>query len=177
MSRIAREPICIPADVEIIINGQHISVLGKNSQLTRIVHAAVDVTQENNHLICTPRKGYVNGWALAGTTRSLLNGMVVGVTNSFIKHLHLVGVGYRATVQGNMLTLALGFSHLIVYQLPVGITAECKSPTEIMIKGADKQSIGQVAAEIRAYRRPGSYKGKGIRYADEVVRTKEAKKK
>lgn len=177
MSRIAKVPVVIPANVEVKLNGQVISIKGKNGQLTRIVHDAVIVKQEANALNFTPREGFANAWAQAGTTRALLNAMVIGVTKGFAKKLQLVGIGYRATVKGNMVNLALGFSHTIEYQLPTGVNAECPSQTEIVLKGVDKQVIGQVAADLRAYRRPEPYKGKGVRYADEVVRIKEAKKK
>ena len=177
MSRVAKAPVVIPAGVEVKLNGQVISIKGKNGELTRTVHDAVIVTQEANALTFAPREGFANAWALAGTTRALLNAMVVGVTDGFTKKLQLVGVGYRAAVKGNVVNLALGFSHPIDHQLPAGITAECPSQTEIVLKGADKQVIGQVAADLRAYRRPEPYKGKGVCYADEVVRTKEAKKK
>ncbi|CAJ0991558.1 50S ribosomal protein L6 [Sodalis praecaptivus] len=177
MSRVAKAPVVIPAGVEVKLNGQDISIKGKNGELTRTIHEAVDVQHADNQLTFAPREGHDNGWALAGTTRALLNGMVIGVTNGFTKKLQLVGVGYRAAVKGNVVNLSLGFSHPIDHQLPAGITAECPSQTEIVLKGADKQTIGQVAADLRAYRRPEPYKGKGVRYADEVVRTKEAKKK
>ncbi len=177
MSRVAKAPVVIPAGVEVKLNGQVISIKGKNGELTRTVHDAVEVKQEANALTFAPREGFANAWALAGTTRALLNAMVIGVTEGFSRKLQLVGVGYRAAVKGNVVNLALGFSHPIDHQLPAGITAECPSQTEIVLKGADNQAVGQVAAEIRAYRRPEPYKGKGVRYADEVVRTKEAKKK
>ena len=176
MSRVAKAPVVIPAGVEVKLNGQVISIKGKNGELTRTIHDAVEVKQEANALTFAPREGFANAWAQAGTTRALLNAMVVGVTEGFTKKLQLVGVGYRAAVKGNVVNLALGFSHPIDHQLPAGITAECPSQTEIVLKGADKQVIGQVAADLRAYRRPEPYKGKGVRYADEVVRTKEAKK-
>lgn len=177
MSRIAKTAIIIPDSVEIKLNGQDISIKGENGELTRTIHEAVNVKHANNQLTFAPRKGYVNGWALAGTMRALLNGMVIGVTDGFTKKLQLIGVGYRAVVKGNVVNLSLGFSHPINYELPEGITAECPSQTEIVLKGANKQVIGQVAADLRAYRRPEPYKGKGIRYADEIMRTKEAKKK
>ncbi|AFP85593.1 ribosomal protein L6, bacterial type [secondary endosymbiont of Heteropsylla cubana] len=177
MSRIAKAPIFIPDGVEVILNGQVVSIKGKNGKLTRIIHNNVDVKFTNQQLSFCPHKAHANGWALAGTTRSLLNGMVIGVTDGFSKKLNLVGVGYRANVKDNVINLSLGFSHPVNYQLPVGITAECPNPTEIIIKGSDKQLVGQVAAELRAYRRPEPYKGKGIRYADEVIRIKESKKK
>lgn len=177
MSRIAKIPVVIPAEVEVKLNGQDISIKGRNGVLNRTIHDSVNVQLTDNQLTFAPRKGYANGWALAGTTRSLLNGMVIGVTDGFTKKLQLVGVGYRAAVKGNVVNLSLGFSHSIYHQLPAGITVECPSQTEIVLKGADKQIIGQVAADLRAYRRPDPYKGKGVRYADEVVYTKEAKKK
>ena len=177
MSRVAKAPVVIPAGVEVKLNGQVISIKGKNGELSRTIHDAVVVKQEENTLTFAPREGAVDGLAQAGTTRALLNSMVVGVTDGFTKKLQLVGVGYRAAVKGNVVNLALGFSHPVDHQLPEGITAECPTQTEIVLKGADKQVIGQVAADLRAYRRPEPYKGKGVRYADEVVRTTEAKKK
>ena len=177
MSRVAKAPVVIPAGVEVKLNGQVISIKGKNGELTRTINDAVVVTHAENALTFAPREGFANAWALAGTTRALLNSMVIGVTEGFSKKLQLVGVGYRAAVKGDVVSLALGFSHPVEHKLPAGITAECPTQTEIVLKGADKQSIGQVAADLRAYRRPEPYKGKGVRYADEVVRTKEAKKK
>jgi large subunit ribosomal protein L6 len=177
MSRVAKTPVVIPAGVEVKLNGQVITIKGKNGELSRTVHDSVVVKQENNEVTFAPREGFVDGWSQAGTVRSLVNGMVIGVTEGFTKKLQLVGVGYRAAVKGNVVNLSLGFSHPIDHQLPAGITAECPTQTEIVLKGADKQVVGQIAAELRAYRRPEPYKGKGVRYADEVVRTKEAKKK
>ncbi len=177
MSRVAKTPIVIPANVEIELNGQVISIKGKNGNLTRTVHNSVIVTQEANALNFAPRSASISAWAQAGTTRALVNAMVVGVTEGFTKKLQLVGVGYRVTVKNNVVHLVLGFSHPIKHHLPKSITAECPSQTEIVLKGADKQTIGQAAADLRAYRRPEPYKGKGIRYTDEIVRTKEAKKK
>ncbi|MFK8259450.1 50S ribosomal protein L6 [Erwinia sp. AnSW2-5] len=177
MSRVAKAPVAIPAGVEVKLDGQVISIKGKNGELTRTLNKAVEVKHADNTLTFAPREGFVDGWAQAGTSRALLNGMVIGVTEGFTKKLQLVGVGYRAAVKGNSVSLALGFSHPVDHELPAGITAECPTQTEIVLKGADKQLIGQVAADLRAYRRPEPYKGKGVRYADEVVRTKEAKKK
>lgn len=177
MSRVAKAPVVIPAGVEVKLNDQVISIKGKNGELTRTINDAVEVKYADNALTFGPRDGFVDGWAQAGTARALLNSMVIGVTEGFTKKLQLVGVGYRAAVKGDVVNLSLGFSHPIDHKLPAGITAECTSQTEIMLKGADKQLIGQVAAELRAYRRPEPYKGKGVRYADEVVRIKEAKKK
>ncbi|WP_147200078.1 50S ribosomal protein L6 [Pantoea sp. MBD-2R] len=177
MSRVAKAPVVIPAGVEVKLDGQVISIKGKNGELTRTINAAVEVTHADNSLTFAPREGFSDAWAQAGTSRALLNGMVIGVTEGFTKKLQLVGVGYRAAVKGNAVSLALGFSHPVEHALPAGVTAECPSQTEIVLKSADKQMVGQVAADIRAYRRPEPYKGKGVRYADEVVRTKEAKKK
>ena len=177
MSRVAKTPVVIPAGVEVKLSGQVITIKGKNGELSRTVHDAVEVKQEDNAITFAPREGFVDGWAQAGTVRSLVNGMVIGVTEGFTKKLQLVGVGYRAQIKGNAVALSLGFSHPVEHTLPAGITAECPSQTEIVLKGADKQLIGQVAADIRAYRRPEPYKGKGVRYSDEVVRMKEAKKK
>ncbi|RUL44702.1 50S ribosomal protein L6, partial [Lysinibacillus antri] len=133
--------------------------------------------QDANALTFVPRTGVANADAQAGTARALVNAMVIGVTEGFTKKLQLVGVGYRAQMKGNVVALSLGYSHPIEHTLPAGVTGECPSQTEIVLKSADKQLIGQVAADIRAYRRPEPYKGKGVRYSDEVVRTKEAKKK
>ena len=177
MSRVAKAPVVVPAGVEVKLNGQEVSIKGKNGELTRTINSAVEVKHADNALTFAPREGFSDAWAQAGTARALLNGMVIGVTDGFTKKLQLVGVGYRAAVKGNSVSLALGFSHPVDHALPAGITAECPTQTEIVLKGADKQLIGQVAADLRAYRRPEPYKGKGVRYADEVVRTKEAKKK
>ncbi|TEA26662.1 50S ribosomal protein L6 [Candidatus Schmidhempelia bombi] len=177
MSRVAKAPVVIPAGVEVKLDGQVISIKGKNGELSRTIHDAVIVKFEDNEVTFNPREGAANAWAQAGTARALINSMVIGVTTGFTKKLQLVGVGYRAQMKGNVVGLSLGYSHPIEHQLPAGVTAECPTQTEIVLKSADKQLIGQVAADIRAYRRPEPYKGKGVRYADEVVRTKEAKKK
>lgn len=177
MSRVAKAPVVIPASVEVKLDGQVISVKGKNGELSRSINDAVIVKQEEKALTFAPRDGFVDAWAQAGTARALINAMVIGVTEGFTRKLLLVGIGYRAQLKGNTIALSLGFSHPIEHQLPTGVTAECPTQTEIVLKSADKQLIGQVAADIRAYRRPESYKGKGVRYADEVVRIKEAKKK
>ncbi|CUX96205.1 50S ribosomal protein L6 [Candidatus Gullanella endobia] len=177
MSRVAKAHVLIPAGVDVKLNGQVISIKSKNGELTRIIHKIVDIQYINNQLIFSPREDYSDSWAITGTTRAILNSMVVGVTKGFIKKLKLIGVGYRATVKDNVINLSLGFSHSIDYQLPVGVIAECLNQTEIILKGADKQIIGQVAANIRAYRRPEPYQGKGIHYSDEIIRTKEPKKK
>jgi large subunit ribosomal protein L6 len=177
MSRIAKAPVDILSGVEISIAGQEVTVKGKNGTLSRVFNDAVEVVQEENQLKALPREGKVNGWAQAGTARSLLNAMVIGVSQGFEKKLQLNGVGYRAQAQGSKLNLTLGFSHPVAYEMPAGISIETPSQTEVIVKGADKQLVGQVAANIRGYRPPEPYKGKGVRYADEVVRRKEAKKK
>ncbi|MBU2895275.1 50S ribosomal protein L6 [Vibrio hepatarius] len=177
MSRVAKAPVAIPAGVEVKLNGQEITVKSAKGELSRVLNAAVVVAQEENNLTFGPRDGVANGWAQAGTARALVNNMVVGVTEGFTKKLTLKGVGYRAAMKGNAVGLTLGFSHPVEHELPAGIKAECPSQTEIVITGCDKQLVGQVAADIRSYREPEPYKGKGVRYADENVRTKEAKKK
>ncbi|GAA5111646.1 50S ribosomal protein L6 [Orbus sasakiae] len=177
MSRVAKAPVVVPAGVEVKLNGQEITIKGKNGELSRSINNAVVISQEDGVIKFAPREGAADAWAQAGTARALINSMVIGVTEGFTKKLQLVGVGYRAQLKGNAVGLSLGFSHPIEHKLPAGVTAECPTQTEIILKSADKQLIGQVAADIRSYRRPEPYKGKGVRYADEVVRTKEAKKK
>ena len=177
MSRIAKAPINVPAGVEVTINGQDIKVKGKNGELSRTIHAAVEVALNDNVITTKPRDGVANAWAQAGTARALINNMIIGAGNGYEKKLQLVGVGYRAAAKGKTLDLTLGFSHPVVFEVPVGITIETPSQTEILVKGADKQLVGQTAANIRAYRAPEPYKGKGVRYSDENVRRKEAKKK
>ncbi|MBS3799266.1 MULTISPECIES: 50S ribosomal protein L6 [unclassified Pseudoalteromonas] len=177
MSRIAKAPINVPAGVEITLKGQDITVKGKNGELSRTIHEAVEVSFEENVIKTTPVEGVANAWAQAGTARALINNMIVGVNDGYEKKLQLVGVGYRAAVKGNVLDLTLGFSHPVNFEIPAGVTIEAPSQTEIVVKGADKQLVGQTAANIRSYREPEPYKGKGVRYADEHVRRKEAKKK
>ena len=177
MSRIAKAPIELPSGVDVNIAGQDVTVKGKNGTLTISLNDAVAVNQTENALTFEPREGASDGWAQAGTARAIVNNMVTGVASGFEKNLTLIGVGYRAQVQGSAINLTLGFSHPVVYNLPQGVTAETPSQTEIVLKSADKQLLGQVAAEIRAYRAPEPYKGKGVRYSDEYVRRKEAKKK
>lgn len=177
MSRIAKSPVTVPAGVEVKIDGQTINVKGKNGQLSLDIHASVEVSQEEGALKFAAREASKLSRSLSGTTRSLVNNMVVGVTEGFKKTLELQGVGYRAAAKGNTLNLNLGFSHPIDYELPEGIKAETPNVTTIVLSGVDKQVLGQVAAEIRAFRPPEPYKGKGVRYADEYVRRKEAKKK
>ncbi len=177
MSRVAKAPVSIPAGVEVTLNDQTITVKGGKGSLTRVINSAVNVVVEGAEIKFSPVEGVVNAWAQAGTARALINNMVVGVSQGFEKKLKLVGVGYRAKVSGSALDLTLGFSHPLVHQLPAGVTAECPSQTDIVLKSIDKELVGQVAAEIRGYRPPEPYKGKGVRYDDEQVRRKEAKKK
>lgn len=177
MSRIAKAPIEIPAGVEVTLNGQEITIKGSKGTLNRTINAAVEISQNDNVLTFAPRENVANANAQSGTARSLVNNMVIGVTQGFERKLQLVGVGYRAQIKGNAIALSLGFSHPVEHALPEGVSAECPTQTEIVLKSADKQQIGQVAANIRAYRKPEPYKGKGVRYFGEQVRSKEAKKK
>ena len=177
MSRVAKAPVTVPAGVTITLNGQNLTVKGKNGELTLNVNPAVEVVIEGNVLRTNPRDGIANADAQAGTARALINNLVTGVTEGYTQKLELVGVGYRAKAEGKVLNLSLGFSHPVVFEVPNGITIETPSQTEVLVKGADKQLVGQVAANIRAYRKPEPYKGKGVRYANENVRRKEAKKK
>ncbi|SFD99488.1 50S ribosomal protein L6 [Phytopseudomonas straminea] len=177
MSRVAKNPVKLPAGVEIKLAGQQLSVKGAKGTLELNVHSSVEVLQESGELRFAARNGDQQTRAMAGTTRALVNNMVIGVSQGFERKLQLISVGYKAQAKGQVLNLALGFSHPIDYQLPEGVVAETPNQTEILIKGVDKQLVGQVAAEIRDFRRPEPYKGKGVRYADEVVRRKEAKKK
>ena len=174
MSRIAKAPIELPSGVDINVGGGEVSVKGPKGTLMLNLHPSLSVERDDQEITVKPEKP--SDMAMAGTFRSLVNNMVVGVSEGFEKKLTLVGVGYRAQVQGDTLSLALGFSHPIEYKAPDGVTIEAPSQTEIVVKGCDKQRVGQVAAEIRAYRPPEPYKGKGVRYADERVIKKEAKK-
>jgi large subunit ribosomal protein L6 len=177
MSRVAKAPVTVPAGVTITLNGQNLTVKGKNGELTLNVNPAVEVVIEGNVLRTNPRDGIANADAQAGTARALINNLVTGVTEGYTRKLELVGVGYRAKAEGKVLNLSLGFSHPVAFEIPAGITIETPSQTEVLVKGSDKQLVGQVAANIRAYRKPEPYKGKGVRYANENVRRKEAKKK
>lgn len=177
MSRIAKKPVELVSGVEVSISGQTISAKGKQGNLSLNLHEAVSVKQEDGQLTFSPNDDSKSTMALTGTMRSLVNNMIVGVSQGFSRQLQLVGVGYRAQVQGKVLDLSLGFSHPVKYAIPEGITIETPSQTEINVKGADKQKVGQVCAEIRSYRPPEPYKGKGVRYSDERVIRKEAKKK
>ena len=177
MSRVANNPVTIPAGVEVKLGTNEISVKNGSKALSLTVNQQVEIKQEDNLLTFAARDGSKQANAMAGTTRSLVNNMVVGVGEGFVQKLQLIGVGYRAQAQGGKINLTLGFSHPVEYQLPEGVSVETPSQTEILLKSADKQLLGQVASEIRAFRPPEPYKGKGVRYADEQVRRKEAKKK
>ncbi len=177
MSRIANNPVKIPTGVELKLSGQDVAVKGAKGSLQMTVHPSVEISQEEGELRFAARNGDQQSRALAGTMRALVSNMVTGVSEGFERKLQLIGVGYRAQVSGDSLNLSLGFSHPVIYKLPQGVTAETPSATDIVLRGIDKQVLGQAAAEIREFRRPEPYKGKGVRYADEVVLRKEAKKK
>jgi large subunit ribosomal protein L6 len=167
----------VPAGVEVKFNGQLVSVKGKNGALEHQIHDAVEVVMEEQQIRVKPREGVANSDALAGTTRAVLFNMVHGVHAGWERKLILQGVGYRAKASGKSLNLTLGFSHPVEFSVPEGISIETPSNTEVVVKGANKQLVGEIAAKIRSFRPPEPYKGKGVRYADEVVRRKEAKKK
>ncbi len=177
MSRVAKNPIAIPKGVDINLNGQALTVKGPKGALSWDIHPTVEVVQDGGELNFRPYEGVKDGWKFAGTTRALVNNMVTGVTQGFERKLQLVGVGYRAQAQGKTLNLTLGFSHPVAFEAPEGITFETPSQTEILVKGIDRQVVGQVAAKVRAFRSPEPYKGKGVRYANEQISLKEAKKK
>lgn len=177
MSRIAKKPVPVPAGVEVTLAADRVTVKGANGTLSLSLSAQVEVARDEGALKFAARSATREANALAGTTRSLVGNMVAGVSRGFEKRLELQGVGYRAQVQGRRLSLQLGFSHPVDYAVPDGIKVETASQTQIVVKGADKQLVGQVAAEIRGIRPPEPYKGKGVRYADERVRRKEGKKK
>lgn len=177
MSRIAKYPVVLPKGVEITLASGEITVKGPLGALTQTLHPSVSVARDGEQLQVSAVSGADNAKAMSGTVRALVNNMVAGVTKGFEKKLTLVGVGYRAQAQGDKLNLSLGFSHPVVHHMPKGVKVETPLQTEILIKGIDKQQVGQVAAEIRAYRQPEPYKGKGVRYANEVVIIKETKKK
>jgi large subunit ribosomal protein L6 len=177
MSRIGQMPVGVPSGVEVQIAGREVTAKGKNGQLSLILTDDVQLTREGDDLIVTPRDDSKHSRSMWGTSRSLLNNLVKGVSEGFTINLEINGVGYRAAVAGKDLVLQLGYSHEVRYPLPEGITAKCERPTHIAISGANRQRVGQVAAEIRAWRKPEPYKGKGIKYADEILIRKEGKKK
>ena len=177
MSRIAKAPVELPKGAEFSQQGNVVTIKGSKGTLSHELNSEVELTQEEGSLRLAPRSGSRFAMAVTGTTRALLANMVRGVTEGFERKLELVGVGYRAQAQGNKLNLSLGFSHPVIYQMPEGVSVETPSQTEIFVRGVDKQAVGQVAAELRAFRPPEPYKGKGVRYSDERVQLKEAKKK
>lgn len=176
MSRVAKNPIVLPQGVDVAL-GEDIVVKGPLGSISLNANPAVRVEREGQTLSCKPVEGAANAGALSGTVRAILANMVTGVSKGFERKLNLVGVGYRAQAQGDTLNLTLGFSHPVAHKMPKGIKCETPTQTEILIKGIDKQLVGQVAAEVRGYRPPEPYKGKGVRYADEVIVLKETKKK
>jgi large subunit ribosomal protein L6 len=177
MSRVARNPIVLPAGVDVTLTGGELAVKGPLGTLSRRLSLNVKVEKVENRLQFEAVGDSIEARAMSGTTRALAANMVLGVSKGFERRLNLVGVGYRAQAQGDKLNLTLGFSHPIVHPMPRGIKVETPTQTEIVIKGIDKQQVGEVAAQVRAYRRPEPYKGKGVRYADEVIVLKETKKK
>ncbi|MBI4756043.1 MAG: 50S ribosomal protein L6 [Betaproteobacteria bacterium] len=178
MSRVAKYPVLLPQGVEVSIGEAEVVVKGPLGTLRQPRSASVTVEQQEGGMLqCAAVAGAANGKAMSGTMRALLNNMVIGVSKGFERKLQLVGVGYRAQAQGDKLNLSLGFSHPVSHQMPAGIRVETPTQTEVIIKGIDKQLVGQVAAEVRAYRQPEPYKGKGVRYAGEVIVLKETKKK
>ncbi len=177
MSRIAKQPIELPGGVEFSIAGREVSAKGPKGQLSVTLHGAVELKQEDNLIMLSPKDGRQSSIAVTGTMRSVVSNIIEGVTKGFEKKMQLVGVGYRAQMQGRQLNLSLGLSHPVNFEIPEGIEIETPAVTEIVVRGCDKQKVGQVCAEIRAYRPPEPYKGKGIKYADEQIVRKEAKKK
>ena len=177
MSRVGKQPVTVPAGVDVSINGAQISVKGTGGTLNLTLNSLVTVANDAGKLNFKAANESREADAMSGTMRQLVNNMVVGVTKGFEKKLNLVGVGYKAQATGGKLNLAVGYSHPVNFDMPVGITVATPTPTEILIKGADRQRVGQIAAEVRAVRPPEPYKGKGIRYADEKITIKETKKK
>jgi len=177
MSRVAKNPVVVPSGVEVTLGAGEISVKGPLGILKQALSGDVNVVREGDSLLCKAQNDSMQANAMSGTIRALLANMVQGVSKGFERKLNLVGVGYRAQAAGDTLNLTLGFSHPVAYKMPAGIKVETPTQTEIVLKGTDKQRVGQVAAEIRAFREPEPYKGKGVRYSDEVVILKETKKK
>ncbi len=177
MSRIGKMPVLVPAGVEVSVHDDRISVKGAGGALTLAQTALVKVQSEAGKVSFAPANESHEASAMSGTMRQLVNNMVLGVTKGFEKRLNLVGVGYKAQAQGNRLDLSVGYSHPVKIQMPAGVSVQTPIPTEIVVKGADRQQVGQMAAEIRAFRPPEPYKGKGIRYSDEKITIKETKKK
>jgi large subunit ribosomal protein L6 len=177
MSRIGKNPVVVPKGVEVTLTADEVAVKGPLGSLTQRLSSDIKIERNGDELLCKVNNDTAQANAMSGTIRALVANMVLGVTKGFEKKLSLVGVGYRAQAQGDKLNLSLGYSHPVVHQMPKGVKVETPSQTEIVIKGTDKQQVGQVAAEVRAYRSPEPYKGKGVRYVDEKVVLKETKKK
>lgn len=177
MSRVGKAPVSLPQGVEATVGTDSVRIKGARGELTLSLSRGISVAQQDRRLVVTAAAGSPSGATGAGTTRAHLANMVTGVTRGFERRLELVGVGYRAAVQGRNLNLTLGFSHPVSYPVPEGITVETTSQTEVLVRGVDRQLVGQVAAEIRGFRRPEPYKGKGVRYAGEKIVMKEGKKK
>jgi large subunit ribosomal protein L6 len=177
MSRVAKQPVSLGTDVSVELKGRELTVKGPKGTLSMNLNTQVEIREEDASLRFAPSSASKFSTAIAGTTRALVQNMVTGVSRGFERKLELVGVGYRAQAQGSKINLTLGFSHPIEYEVPEGVTVETPSQTEILVKGIDRQVVGQVAAELRSFRPPEPYKGKGVRYSDERIRLKEAKKK
>lgn len=177
MSRIAKNPVIVPAGVEVSVSANEITVKGPLGSLSQAMTSDITVVREGDHLQCAAANDSMQANAMSGTMRALIANMVKGVSQGFERKLTLVGVGYRAQAKGDVLSLSLGFSHPVEHKMPAGVKVETPTQTEVVIKGIDKQQVGQVAADVRAYRSPEPYKGKGVRYSDEVVVIKETKKK
>lgn len=177
MSRIGKLPVPIVDSVKVVLAGQSLSVNGPKGALSRVFEPEIELMVENGQVVVKPRNNTKRAKSLWGLSRTLVENMVKGVSEGYVKTLEISGVGYKASLSGDMLTLFLGYSHDIMYALPAGIKAECPKPTTLVISGSDKEMVGMVAAEIRKLRKPEPYKGKGVRYSDEVVRRKEGKKK
>ena len=177
MSRIGQSPVTVPAGVTVDIAGQNVRAKGKLGELSLTLADEVEISREDAELVVRPRSDTQRARMMWGTMRNLLQNLVTGVDQGFVVNLEIVGVGYRAAVEGGNLVLQLGYSHEIRFSIPAGITITCERPTLIAVRGADRQQVGQVAANIRAFRKPEPYKGKGIRYADEFILRKEGKKK
>ncbi len=177
MSRIGKKPVPVPAGVTATVDGQTVTMKGPKGELTFVVHDLIAVAESDGGIEVTPRDESKKARSLWGMSRTMVENLVTGVTKGFSRKLDITGVGYKAAVQGSTLNLALGYSHDVNYPIPAGITIACAKPTEILVSGIDRQRVGQVAAEIREFRPPEPYKGKGVRYSDEFVVRKEGKKK
>lgn len=177
VSRVAKSPVDVPNGVEVSISPEQIQIKGKHGSLSQAGHALVDVAFAEGQITVAANQESIQAHALSGTYRALIQNMVIGTSEGFVRSLKMVGVGYRAKADGNSINISAGFSHPVDMKMPAGVTVETPNPTEILVKGADKQQVGQVAANIRAVRPPEPYKGKGIRYTDEHVSLKEVKKK